>query len=46
MESTNSNETILWLVAGLVACGMIMFLSLGWLKGYVWERESKLKKRH
>lgn len=46
MESTNTLETFLWFFAGLIACGMIAVLMLGWMKGNNWQREMKAKKRH
>jgi len=39
MESTNTLETFLWLLAGLIGSGMIAFLTLGWFKGNQWQRE-------
>ncbi|MBZ0098729.1 MAG: hypothetical protein K8F30_06575 [Taibaiella sp.] len=44
MESTNTLETFLWLLAGLIGSGMIAFLTLGWFKGNQWQREMKMRK--
>lgn len=46
MENTNISEIILWLLTGLIACAMIAVLSMGWLKGFFWQREMKMRKRH
>lgn len=41
----NILETILWLVAGLIATGMIFVLTIGWMKGNKWQREMKMRKQ-
>lgn len=41
----NILETILWLVAGLIATGMVFVLTIGWMKGNKWQREVKMRKQ-
>jgi|GEM_PF-2422901 len=45
MESTNTLETFLWFLAGLITSGMIAVLMVGWMKGNNWQREMKARKR-
>lgn len=45
MQSSNSLETLLWCVAGLVSASMLLVLTLGWFKGVFWEQELKSRKR-
>lgn len=44
MENTNILEPLLWVLAILVASGMVGVLALGWWKGNAWQRE--MKNRH
>jgi uncharacterized membrane protein len=46
MQSSNSFETMLWGIAGLVSVSMVIVLTLGWFKGVFWEQEYKTRKRH
>lgn len=45
MESTNTLETILWLLTGFIGSCMAAFLIIGWVKGNHWQREMKMRKR-
>lgn len=46
MEQTQSSDTLLWFITGLVITIMASTLIIGWLKGMHWERELKIKKRY
>lgn len=45
MESTNTSETLLWLLTAMIAAGMVSVLVIGWLKGMHWQKELKLRRR-
>lgn len=45
MESSNSFEIFLWLIAALLGMVMVAVLIIGWLKGNQWQREGKMKNR-
>lgn len=46
MQTSNTLETLLWCVAGLVSAGMVLVLTLGWFKGVFWEQELKTRRRN
>ncbi len=46
MQSSDSFETVLWGIAGVIALGMVFTLAVGWYKGVFWEQELKARKRN
>lgn len=44
MQSSETIETLLWCVAGLIGGSMLLILTLGWFKGKFWEQQ--VKRRH
>lgn len=45
MESTDTFETILWLIAGVICIAMVFVLAVGWMKGNRWQKEIKMRKQ-
>lgn len=45
MQTSNTLETLLWIVAGLVTAGMTLVLAVGWFKGVFWEQQLKAKRK-
>lgn len=46
MEKPDTFEIIYRMIAILALVLMALVIGFGWLKGYIWEKDTKLRKRH
>lgn len=46
MVLTITLDSFLWAMVSVAAIAVVAFLAIGWIKGLVWEKEMRMRRKH